>query len=203
MTKSGGLGTARIAVKPATNMLHGVRFATDRDEPLNVQASINWHRLGLDDAEATRAFRAVRRKVRQRWTYLRQKGRSVGPLHDVGAHENPAGVRNTHWMVRVEPTAIPEFKRAVAKFLAKVVGLEPEQLGRALHIGSVDAPGTFAKYMAKGVHPAFADYFRIEASDQGFVAGRGRTFVSRSISRTARKAAGWTRKRRGPSPLSR
>ena len=97
-------------------------------------------------------------------------------------------------MVRVPPALLPEFEQLVAKFLRKVVdGKEP---GRALLVRPVGAPGTLAKYLLKGIDPAYGAHLHIRHEDQGFVGGRGRTSVSRALSRAARKREGWVRTRR-------
>ena len=82
----------------------------------------------------------------------------------------------------------------MAKLLTKMTGRR--DLGSALEIREIYALGGLAKYILKGVRPDGADYFHIEAIDQGRVFGR-RTFVSRTLDFSARKAAGWKRKRRG------
>jgi hypothetical protein len=195
VTKSSGIGTTHIGVRPATNVLHGIRFAAASQRPLSLAATINWDRLGLSDGAARDAFRELRRKVRRRWTYLKQsKSLELGPFDDVGSHENPAGHFNTHWLIRVPAFFTAEFKRTVTRFLKKIVC--GEELGQALHFRAAPTPGSFAKYMLKGVDPDYAAYFHMQAQDQGFVVGRGRTFVGRAIGQSARRQAGWKRPRR-------
>ena len=201
MTKSSGLGTHHIGVDPATNLLHAVRFAQSRGRPLNVAVTINWDRLGLRDSAAISAFRSVRQKVTRSWKHLRQtRCPHIGSCEGVAVHENPAGLLNTHWMIHVPADFLDEFKRAVRKFLKKVTSVE--KLGRALHIQPAPAPGTFARYMLKGIAPAYGDHFYVRSNDQGFVPGRGRTSVSRSIGRSARKNAFWQRKPKPPTVRS-
>jgi hypothetical protein len=86
------------------------------------------------------------------------------------------------------------FRKDVERFLKKAA--DSEVLGRSLHFKPIHAAGSYAKYLTKGIAPGYADYFRMECLDQGFIAGRGRTFVSRSIGFAARKKIGWKRKRR-------
>jgi hypothetical protein len=184
-------------VTAATNVLHAARFATDTGRPFTLRVTINWNRLGIEDDDALRTWRACRDKVTRRWRYLQGlHGADVGRLAGVASHENPGGKRNTHWMVAVPAAWEAEFRRTVAKYLAKVSGAD--ELGAALLIEPLHAVGGAMKYALKGVDPRFQVYFKIDAKDQGFVAGRGRTFVSREISLAARKRAGWTRKRRRP-----
>jgi hypothetical protein len=191
-------GTAYIGVKPATNLLHGLRYASEQRGPLSLAVTLNWNRLDVPDADALALFRQVRQKVRRRWTYLQKtRHHALAPLDDAGAHENPDGKRNTHWLVRVSQDHEPEFKAAVARALKVVLGRG--NFGKGLHFRRVETIGSFAKYVLKGIEPVYADYFHIRAVDQGFIEGRGRTFVSRAIGYSARKQAGWVRKRRPPA----
>jgi hypothetical protein len=201
VTKYGPVGTVHIGVRPATNLFHAVRFAASKGRPLNLAVTINWQRLGLDEATAIVAFRSLRQKVRRRWTHLRKSSTpALGSCDDVAVHENPNGLCNTHWMIHVPLGFSGEFKRTVARFLKKVVQLG--ELSRGLHFQSIGAAGMFAKYVMKGVDPAFGAYFHVEPEDQGFVPGRGRTSVSRTIGSSARKEAFWQRKRRPRTPAN-
>jgi hypothetical protein len=126
----------------------------------------------------------------------------MGSLDDFGSHENPDGHRNTHWSVNVPAHAQREFRQSVERLLMKLVGLR--ELGAAIMFQVLDERrlGGHAKYLTKGIRPDAADYFHVIAEDQGFVSGRGRTFVSRSLGFKARAAAGWKRKRRPRSPAT-
>jgi hypothetical protein len=195
LAKSGTHGTTHIGVKAATNAFHAARFATATGRPFTLVVTINWDRLGIADELAMKAFRQVRDKLRRHWRYLRERhGPGVGRLECVGAHENPNGRRNTHWLVAVPAPWAGEFQRSLEKYLAKVA--DADELGAALHVKPIHAVGGAVKYAMKGVEAAYQDYFWLDARDQGFIAGRGRTFVSRDISQAARKRAGWTRRRR-------
>lgn len=198
MTKSSSHGTRHIGVRPATNIFHAVRFAADRGAPLNLAVTINWHRLGIDDSDATRLFRDLRRRLARRWKYLCVSKPGIGRFHDVSVQENPGGTRNTHWLIRVPAMIETTFRADVSRFLKKLVGLE--EVGRALHMKPVESAGSYAKYLNKGVNPAFGPYFRTTPSDQGFIEGRGRTSVARDLSFAARQREGWTRKRRPKWP---
>ena len=99
-----------------------------------------------------------------------------------------------HWVLHVPPTIADEFAEAVAKRLRKIAGRL--DLKDGLNIGSVDTPGTLAKYVLRGVKPEFANYLFIEPANEGLVAGCRRTGVSRAASRASRKQAGWVRRKR-------
>lgn len=199
MTKYSSVGTAHIGVRPATNLFHAGRFGTEIGRAPTVTVSVNWHRLGVPEERASTLFRDLRRRVHRRWKYLREKGGTFGTLDDFGAHENPDGRRNTHWSARVPDHGRVEFERTVTRFLLKVTGVSELPVG-ALLFQPIYALGGHLKYLAKGVRPDAAPYFHVKPIAQGFVSGHGRTFVSRSLGFTARKAAGWKRKRRSASP---
>ncbi len=183
-------------MRPATNLLHGVRFAGDTKQPLNLTITIAWYRIGFDAGASKTLFRELRRRVSRHWKYRRNTSKpDLGSFDDAGAHENPRGYSNTHWMVRVPEHFLPEFEQTVRRLLAKLTkNTDTENL---LLFQPIYAPGSLAKYVLKGISPAFQAYFRIEAIEQGFIEGRGRTFVSRSLSHAARKSAGWKRNRQG------
>lgn len=199
MTKY-GVGTDHIGVKPATNLFHAARYASETNRAPTVAVTINWHRLDIAEEKASDLFRDMRRRVRRSWKHLAATGRGHGGLEDFGVHENPDGRRNTHWSVYVPDGERNQFERVVTKFLSRVTGVS--QLAGALHFQSIyrRGLGSHMKYLTKGIRPEFASYFHMHPVDQGFVSGHGRTFVSRPISLSARKAAGWKRKRR-PKPL--
>jgi len=200
VTKYSPLGTGHIGVKPATNLFHAARYASDTNRAPTVAVTINWHRLDVPEEEASKLFRDMRRRVRRSWRHLVETDRGCGGLEDLGVHENPDGRRNTHWSVYVPAGERNQFERIVTKFLSRVTGVS--QLAGALHFQSIyrHGLGSHMKYLTKGISPEFASYFHMHAVDQGFVSGRGRTFVGRRIGLSARRAAGWTRKRRPKSP---
>ena len=194
MTKYSVPGTRRIGVRPATNALHAVRYAEVRGRPLTHAITINWDRLGVSNEDALILFQKLRTRVRRHWSYLRKTtGPAVGHLDDIGSQENPGGHRNTHWGVAIAPELVERFEEVVRRRLTKLIG--KRDLGEALHFAPIYAPGGYAKYILKGVDPNYGGYFHIRPEDQGFVAGRGRTFVARSLSFTARKQAGWVRRK--------
>jgi hypothetical protein len=177
-----------------TNLFHAARYASEIGRAPTVTVSINWHRLGVQEDNACSLFRDLRRRVRRRWKYLMESGVGFGPFDDLAVHENPSGKRNTHWSVRVPPAGLDEFKGTVERFLKKVVQID--DLGDGIFFQPIKALGGHMKYLGKGIRPDAAEYFYINAMDQGFVTGHGRTLVSRSLGLTERRRNGWKRKRR-------
>jgi hypothetical protein len=139
-------------------------------------------------------FRRLRQKVSRSWKHLAKTGRvTAARIAGVASHENPNGRRNTHWLVDVRQRDASTFQVLVRKFLKKLVAVD--DLGRGLLFQRVDTAGSYLKYMLKGVDQKYGDYFYVRPVDQGFIGGRGRTSVSRSIGHSARKKANWSRRR--------
>ncbi len=192
------LGTYRIPVRSAVNALHGVRFAGDRQAPLTHMLTLDFEALG-HGADACGLFLRLRERVYDWWRYQCGKGRPLGSFDWVFSHENPApGQAHAHWLMRLPAGVSLDFLAVVADRLAKLTGRPLADCADALHLREAPTPGCAAKYLLKGVDDRFGPHLFIDTSPQGFVPGR-RTGVSRSISRSGRKASGWVRKRR-PRP---
>lgn len=190
-----GVGTWQIGRNQAERILHAVRYATERGRPINAHVSLNFHRLGIAEDAAVGVFRNLRARFARSWRYRDRTGASLGTLDDVHVHENPLGKRNVHWALHIPKGRWHWAKNLIEHLLLKVLGVD--DVGDALVIEPAHGPGGLAKYLLKGVEPAYAQYFHISApSPQGFISGRGRTGASRSIGKAARDKAGWKRKRR-------
>lgn len=190
------VGTWQIGRNQAERVLHAVRYATERGRPLNAHVALNFHRLGIPEDAATQIFRTLRAKFARSWRYRDCIGSGLGTLDDVHVHENPFGKRNVHWALHIPDGRWTWAKDLIERLLQKILQLD--DLGDALLMEPAHGPGGLAKYLLKGVEPAYAEYFHIRTpSQQGFISGRGRTGASRSIGKAARDRAGWKRKRRG------
>lgn len=187
------LGTTHIGYAPTQNVLHAVRYANDNGRPLNLIATIDLAGLGFSNDNAGPMFRNMWCNLARWWRYQRKKGKEIGSFDGVAAHENPNDKRNVHWLIHAPNEFRPLIEKAIEKRLRKISKLDC--VGDALHFQNAYTPGTLAKYMLKGVNPAFANHFYIEPSDQGIVVGR-RVTVSRSLGRAERKRQQWKRKRR-------
>lgn len=188
--------TAQIGHRPATNIFHAVRFANDNGRPLNLMVTINFTDLGLSDHEAGDFFRDARARIARWWTYQRSKNRPFGTFDDVAAHAHPPkGRRHVHWLLHVPNGARYEIEAIIENRIKKMLKLDC--LGDAVQIKDVTNPGTLAKYILRGTDPQYADYFKMNTSDEGIIYGR-RVHASRSIGYAGRARAGWKRKRRNP-----
>lgn len=185
--------TQAIGHRAALNALHGIRFANDQDRPVNLSVCINFETLGVPEEEACGLFSVLRERVARWWKYQRAKGRDVGDIYAYFAHANPAGSRHVHWQMHVPEAIWAELPGQIAKLLKKL--LSRTDLGDALHFLEISGAGSHAKYVLKGIDPLYASHLFITAANEGLVSGR-RTGVSRAMSKAARRAKGWSRKRR-------
>ena len=185
-------GTGHIGRRAAENVLHAIRYAAEIGQPINTHVTISFHELGVDDDCAGSMFRELQAKMARAWRYELSKGRVTGKLIGVHSHANPAGSRHVHWLTHLPPHMVTAFTERAAKFLRKITRVE--NLKDALDVRGVEAPGSLAKYILRGIDPAYGDYLHIKPVNEGFVSGR-RTGASRMIGRSARKAAGWQRKK--------
>ncbi|MGA0607899.1 hypothetical protein ACO2Q0_18060 [Phenylobacterium sp. VNQ135] len=192
VTTKCGVATAFIGRRAAENVLHAIRYAGEVGRPINAHVTINFATLGIGDDAAGAVFRDLQARLSRWWRYERAKGRDLGPLLGVHSHANPAGSRHVHWMTHLPASIRGEFEAKTARMLRKITGVD--DLKDALHVGDVETPGSLAKYILKGIDPAYAGYLHIKPANEGIVSGR-RTGASRAISRAARKAAGWKRKK--------
>lgn len=185
--------TASIGPRQAARTFHAVRFANDNGQPLNFHVSINFGLLGIDPDTAGKLFREIWARFSRWYAYQRGKGRAFGSFDAYAVHEHPeGGARNVHWIMRVPDGARVEVERVICKRIEKLTGLDC--LGRAIHFQDVPAAGSLAKYTLKGIHPAYAAHFHMNAVPQGTIAGR-RITISRSIGFAARQRAGWKRRK--------
>lgn len=189
--------TDRIGRRQAERVFHAVRFAKSKGRVMNTHITISFTDLGLTEEAASGFFSGVRNSFARRWKREREvKGRPIGTLDDVHAHENPAGgPRHVHWLMhRPRGMGRAEFERELTRRIQRRAGLD--DLGTALHFqhgDKVKGPGTLAKYILKGTDAAYGGYFHMRTEPMGRVSGR-RTGTSRTLGKAAQKAAKWNRK---------
>ena len=186
-------GTHSIGRRAAENALHAIRYAGLTGRPINTHVTISFIALGIHDDEAGAVFRKLQISLARWWRYQRKdKGREIGAPVGVYAHANPAGSRHVHWLMHLPADIRADFIAAVNKRLCKIARLD--DIGDALHAQEVDQPGGVAKYILRGIDPAYAEYLHIRADNEGTVACR-RTGTTRIIGKAARKLAGWNRRK--------
>jgi hypothetical protein len=196
VTNSAGVvGTNWVAYEAAQNVLHAVRYCTDRGTPITHMLTVDLSWVAAPH-EPGQVLKELRKRVARWWRdQCQRKGRALGPLMSAVVQANPGGHHHAHWLQRLLPGMEMEFMGVVIDRLAKIAGVAVSIASDACHLTPTPAPGSLAKYALKGIKPSLADHFHIDGMDEGFVPGR-RTSVSRAISRTARKDDGWVRRRR-------
>ena len=164
---------------------------------MNTHITVSFTDLGLAEEQASRFFIDVRTAIARRWKREREvKGRDIGTLDDVHAHEHPlGGRRHVHWLLH-RPALITrgELEDQLSRRIRKRAELD--DLGTALHFqhdDQVKGPGTLTKYILKGTDPVFAGYFHMRTEPMGWVSGR-RTGTSRTLGKAAQEAANWNHK---------
>lgn len=189
--------TDQIGRRQGERVFHAVRFAKARNRRINTHVTVSFTDLGLTEERASGFFSDLRNSFARRWKREREvKGRPIGTFDDVHAHENPTGGRrHVHWLMhRPRGMGRAEFEREITKRVKRHAGLD--DLGTALHFqhgDKVRGPGTLAKYILKGIDAAYSGYFHMRTEPMGRVSGR-RTGTSRTLGKSAQKAAKWNRK---------
>ena len=186
--------THSIGPKQAARAFHAVRFANDNGRSLNLLVTVDFTTLGIDPDNALRLFQQLWARVSRWWAYRRRQDPTLGTFDCYAVHEHPnSGPRHVHWFLYVPRPYRAALEKTIIRRMEKLCGFDC--MGRAVHFLDVAKPGGVAKYTLKGVDPAYASHFHMDASDQGVITGR-RLAISRSIGAAARERVGWKRKRR-------
>lgn len=186
--------TDHLNRKPAENICHGFDYAAFIDRPLNNYVVLNLHGESVD--EAATIFEKVRHKFRD-WFNRRTKqlyGHRLPPAY-VYTLEQPGQQAHANWVVNIPPRLQKEFAERLERWASKAQRRKGEF---DIHLEPV-VPGTaktLAKYVIKGTDEMYVGYLHLQefAAPQGRIWGR-RAGTSPSISRSARKDAGFVAKR--------
>lgn len=179
---------------PAENICHAFDFAKYLGRPLNKYLTINFDPAsGLYGGTV---FQKIRHKFRD-WYNRRCKqiyGAALPPMY-VYSLENPNGQVHANWVVHVPPELQNEFDKKCQRWVSKAQG---NIRYYDVHSVQVDpySDKSLAKYLIKGIDGRYIGYMHVGeyASNQGRIWGR-RAGTSPSISRAARKEAGFVPKR--------
>jgi len=188
--------TDHIRRQTSENICHAVDFAKWLGVPLNKYIVIN---LTNDDCAvvgAAEIFKKVRHKYRDWLINLRRRNGLVEvPAAYVYSLECPEEMTHANWMLHVPRGYEDEFLRKLPQWVLRSKGtVGPYDIS----VDEVD-PNTdkrLAKYVIKGIDPAYVKYMHLEdfAAPQGRIYGR-RASCSVSIGRAARDAARFVAKR--------
>lgn len=182
-TTSGARVSHHINRKPASNMVHAVRVAEAVGQPLNQLVTFNFAHTDCPENLVSRQFERLRNNHFAPWLRRKGKGRPKPPAF-IWSIENSGGCLNVHWLVHIPKGRVRAFRAMLPVWLATVAG----EIGcaSAIHVRHAPRPQGAAKYMAKGIDPLYAPFFRIRHVPQGRVHGK-RVGVSRSLGPSVRR----------------
>lgn len=170
--------TAVINRKPASNLHHAIRIAEVINLPLNRFVTINFEHTTCTASNSTRAFQLLRRKFAKWVTRPPMRNEAArSPATFVWVMEKPLHRQhlNSHWLVHIPDTRLSEFENMLPKWLSKVAGEITDEA--AIDVRCADTPRSAGKYMLKGMHPGWAEYFDIRHEPQGLIEGRRSGFT--------------------------
>lgn len=188
--------TDHISRKAAENICHAFDYAKHIGQPLNHYITINLRSRHVEAAPAA-LFRAIRHKFRVWRVYaVKKSGSPVGAPAYVYSLEAPDPEHpHANWVLHVPVELLKEFCAKLPHWVAKACG-EVGPFDVEVQVVDIETDKTLAKYIIKGTDPNYVEYLHLGAvaAPQGRVVGR-RVGVSPSISRTARKRAGFVPRR--------
>ena len=188
--------TNYISRKAAENVCHAFDYAKHIGQPLNHYITINLRGRHNETAPAA-LFQSIRHKFRIWRVYALKK---LGMPTDAPAYvytlEAPDPDHpHANWVLHVPAALMEEFHIKLPQWAAKACG-EIGPFDVEMQVVDIETDKTLAKYVIKGTDPNYVEYLHLGtvAAPQGRVVGR-RVGVSPSISRTARKRAGFVPRR--------
>lgn len=182
-TTSSGRISQHISRKPASNMVHAVRVAQAIGQPLNQLVTFNFAHTTCPEHLVSRQFERLRDNHFVPWLRRKGKGRPKPPAF-IWSVENSNGCLNVHWLVHIPKGRVRAFRSQLPKWLAAVAG--EVSCTSAIHVRHAPRPQGAAKYMAKGIDPLYAPFFRIRHVPQGRVHGK-RAGISRCLGPSVRR----------------
>jgi len=170
--------------RASANLSRAVTFADEIGRPLDTLVTINYGLTYTHDEAMTAAFRRLIKSFFAKWFTRHQ-------AHHAGADRSPTyvwvaegrpGHHGVHWLVYLPYDLKPAFERELARWIEKTAGalIDP----KAVHVEHAWRPVGAAGYMLKGLRPAHARRYKIEAVFQGEVFGK-RCAVSENLGPTA------------------
>jgi len=185
-----------ISRKQAQTIFRAFDFAKNIGTPLNTYVVINLNGVHYNAADAV--MQKIRNKCRV-WMkrQLKMRGKPDLPPTYVTVAECPNGTDvHVNWVVHIPEPLQDAFKRQVPKWVRKAQGVAPRDYDIDVQPVEIETDKSLAKYVLKGVDPAFVAHFHLEqyAAPQGPIGGR-RAAVSMSLNKAAREKAGFIPKR--------
>ena len=78
MAKHTAPGSRAIGIRPATNVFHGLRYATAIGRAPETFITLNLAEVGIDDDRAAEFFNDLRARFRRAWRYQRDRAPEAG-----------------------------------------------------------------------------------------------------------------------------
>ena len=178
--------SAAIKRQQAANILNAVNLAEKKGTPLNTSVCLNLARTNCPIEEVSQRFSRLRDNHFGPW--MRRPSKKLGddgfPASFAWTIENANGCHHIHWLVHLPKNRRDAFKKKLPRWLALVSdGITCDS---AIDVKDAYAPPGAAKYMVKGIDPAWAHAYGIRPSDQGVVIGK-RSGVSLNLGQTERR----------------
>ena len=163
-----------IGRKAATSLLHSARTAEQKwNRPLNWMITINFWQLGSSAETIFTDFAELREKWFARWSrYAPKSGQPKnGTPTYTYVHEATHGQPHTHWLVHLHPGVESEFGIKLLKWIERRWQLDQVPDG-AVQITRVHNAEGAKLYLAKGMDPHLAQFWRIRPENTGYIANR-------------------------------
>jgi hypothetical protein len=195
MTKNvGQVGTHHLNPKVVQNAFRAFDYAADTDRKLQLYVVLHFQET--PEMCATTIFKKVRHKYRDWLVYKnRQLGRRMTPDY-MATFENPSeATPHANWVLSLPAEFHNEFERKLPQWLERAQKAPVRPFDIKITKINEGTEKTLAKYVLKGVNPAYVEHFYLEKvyeenGPQGHVVGR-RAVISRSLGMRARQATGW------------
>jgi len=190
----GQRSTRHVRRRQASAFFKAAKFAEEHGPPLNLLVTLNLSHTACPAEYADMATRIICQKF-GRWLRHQSKkalqsgGSGYGPPRYQRVIEAPDDIHHVHWLVSVPPSLQALFEKVLPKWLLKVAGSIHQPAG-LIDIKPIDSVMAASRYCMKGVEPNHARRCFVRPQPQGVVVGQ-RVAISRSLSRAARRAAGW------------
>lgn len=163
-------------------MLNAANLARALGRPLNQLVTLSFANTSCPPELVSRQFERLRDNHFGPW--LRRHGAGPpGPPTFVWSVENNGGCA-VHWLVHIPRGRVTDFKARLHTWLAVVAG--EVHCKSAIHVRHAQTPGGAARYMVKGLDPAWAPLYGIRHVPQGTVHGK-RSGFSRSLGPSVRR----------------
>jgi hypothetical protein len=175
-----------IKRQQAANILNAVNLAEKKGTPLNTSVCLNLARTNCPLEDVSQRFSKLRDNYFGPWIRRPSKKLGDGGFQASFAWtiENINECHHIHWLVHIPKHRRAAFEKKLPLWLARVSG--GITCDSAIKVTNAPTPPGAAKYMCKGIDPAWAQIYGIRPSDQGVVFGK-RSGVSLNLGQTERR----------------